>query len=118
MSKTQKNIDRSGDNHPRGMSGKTYSAQALAKISKALSEDNHPRYGKLHSAETVAKINTAKGGGIIFVYDSKDSLYNIFISAREAGKFFNCFHNTIKKYANNGDLFKEQWKLSLISKQN
>ena len=117
MSKIQKNIDRSGDNHPRGMSGKTHSAEALAKISKALSGDNHPRYGKLHSAGTVAKISAAKGGGIIFVYDSKGSLYNTFTSAREAGKFFNCSHNTIKKYANNGDLFKEQWELSFISKQ-
>ena len=30
ISKTQKSIDRSGDNYPRGMSGKTHSAEALA----------------------------------------------------------------------------------------
>jgi group I intron endonuclease len=99
----------SGDNHPRGMLGKTHSEETRVKISKALSGDNHPRYGKLHLAGTVAKISAAKGGGIIFVYDSKGSLFNTFSSAREAGKFFNCSHNTIKKYANNGDLFKEQW---------
>lgn len=46
MSKTQKSIDILGDNHSRGMYGKTYSVKALAKISKALSGDNNLRYGK------------------------------------------------------------------------
>ena len=37
--------------------------------------------GKILSPETKAKISAAKGGDTIFVYDSKGSLYNTFISA-------------------------------------
>jgi group I intron endonuclease len=101
---------KSGKNHFNF--GKTISTETKASPGEALSGDNHPRYGKFHSTETVAKISAARGGGIIFVYDSKGSLHNTFTSAREAGIYFNCTHSTILKYSRNGLMFKGQWILS------
>ena len=61
-----------GENHPRGMLGKSYSAETKAKISKTLisieitgenhpmfgkTGKNHPLFGKAHSAETIAKMS-------------------------------------------------------------
>jgi hypothetical protein len=99
--------------------GFKHSEETKALLSKALSRDNHPMFGKLHSAKTVVKISAARGGGIIFVYDSKGTLHNTFTSAREAGIYFNCIHSTILKYTRNGLVFKGQWILStsLIYKQ-
>lgn len=76
--------------------------------------ENHPFFGRNHSSETIAKISVSKGGGTIYVYDSKGSLVNIFNSTREAGKFFNCSHVTIYKYLKNGKLFKKQWIFSTL----
>jgi len=90
--------------------GKTHLPVTKAKLSKA-------NKGKILSPETKAKITAAKGGGTIFVYDSKGSLYYTFISTTEAAKFFKCGRSTIKRYANNGNLFKEQWRLSLSAKE-
>lgn len=109
---------KSGDNHP--MFGKCRSAETLAKISESLKGDNHPRgfLGKSHSAETLTRMSIAKGAGTIYVYDSQGSLVNTFSSAREAGKEFDTHHQTILKYARNGNIFKDKWKLStsLITK--
>jgi len=66
----------------------------------------HPFFGKIHSSETIAKISISKGGGTIYVYDSKGSLVSTFNSTREGGKFFNCSHVTIYKYLKSGKLFK------------
>lgn len=109
--------------------GKTLSFETIEKMSKAKTGENHPMFGKYHSADTKtlmglaksgipkteeakAKISIAKGGGSIFVYNTKGSLVNTFCSAREAGKHFGCTFNTILKYAKNGELFKDEWKLS------
>jgi group I intron endonuclease len=61
-----------GENHPRGMLGKTHSPDALAKMSEALSGENnpmfgvtgenHPMFGKSHSTETKQKISEALKG--------------------------------------------------------
>jgi hypothetical protein len=81
---------------------------------KAKISENHPRafLNKTHSAETLTKMSATKGTAI-YVYDVQDLLINTFNSARKAGIYFECFKNTILKYVRNGQIFKEQWKLSL-----
>lgn len=44
------------------MYGKKLSSGHRAKISEALSGENHPMYGKKHSLKTIAKISTTKKG--------------------------------------------------------
>jgi len=85
---------RTGENHP----GKSHSEETKVLISLA-------NKGKIRSAETIAKISVAKGGGTIYVYDSQGSLVNIFSSTRGAAEFFNCSHITIAKYVKNNLLF-------------
>ena len=97
------------------MYGKTYSlsAETKAKISEALTGENHPRgmLGKTHSEKTKAKISASKGSAI-YVYDTQGSLVSTISSANKAAKFFKCNHNTIITYAKNGKLFKKEWILS------
>ena len=93
------------------MFGKSYTPELLAKMSG----ENNPRgmLGKTHTTESLAKMSAAKGGGIIYVYNSdKSSLVNSFPSARKAAEFFKVRHKTIKRYSLNGLIFKEQWILS------
>jgi len=95
MSEAQRNINRTGENHPRGMLGRT------------------------HSVETLAKMSIAKGT-TIYVYSSdKSLLINTFFSLSKAGEFYKAGKNTILKYAKNGKLFRGHWILStfLIEKE-
>jgi len=107
---------KKGENHP--LSGKTHTPETLAKMSLAKSGKNNPMSGKSHSAKTLAKISNANGT-FIYLYDTQGSLVITFSSARKVGEYFNCTHQTIKRYALNGKIFKEQWILStsLISKK-
>jgi len=41
-------------------------------------------------------------------------LMNTFSSATKAGEFFNRSHKTILKYTKNGELFQNQWILSIL----
>jgi group I intron endonuclease len=68
MGKAQRRIDRTGDNYPRKMLGRT------------------------HTPDTLAKMSVAKGRGIIYVYDTQGSLVNTFSSTRKAAVFFNSNH--------------------------
>lgn len=96
--------------------GLSHSDEAKHKMSES-------RKGKLHSAKTKALMSIPKSeahkrkisasqGTAIYVYDTQGSLVNTFNSAREAGKHFDCTSNTILKYAKNGNIFKDEWKLS------
>jgi group I intron endonuclease len=75
--------------------------------------ENNPNFRQSCSADTIAKMSLAKGGNTIFVYSSDNLLINSFESARKAAKYFNCDHKTILKYAKNGQLFKDEWVLSI-----
>jgi group I intron endonuclease len=89
--------------------GKSHTPETRVKISEAKS-------GIPHLPETRAKISATLGGSTIYVYSEDYTLKNKFYSAREAGKHFNCCPKTIKKYAIKGELFQEQWILSLFAK--
>jgi len=128
----------SGDNHHRAMLGKTHSTETLLKMSESKMGANNPMFGKTHSEETIsklsiiksgenhplfgispsdssiAKMSAAKGGTFIYVYNSDKSLVHSFPSARKAAEFFNSDHNTIKRYALNGKIFKDNWIISTI----
>jgi hypothetical protein len=51
-------------------------------------------------------------GTAIYQYDLDGSLLNTFTSARKAKLHFKCSKTTILKYARNGNIFKDKWKLS------
>ena len=84
--------------------GKTLSAETKALISKAF-------LGKTHSSETKAKMSITKGTAI-YVYDTQGTLVNSFTSARKAAEVLERNNHTIMKYARNGNIFKDKWKLS------
>lgn len=88
MKEAQKKIDRTGIKNPRGMLGHT------------------------HSPDTLVKMSLAKGGGIIYIYDTHGSLVNSFYSARKAAEFLKTDHQVIMRYLRSGKVFKEQWILS------
>lgn len=50
-------LDRSGDNHPRGMLGKQHSPGTIEQYSKDRRGKNHHMYGKHHSDKTRKKIS-------------------------------------------------------------
>jgi len=50
------------ENHPRGMLGRSHSAETKAKISKAMSGENSSNFGLYFSAETRAKMSEAYKG--------------------------------------------------------
>jgi group I intron endonuclease len=100
---------RSGENHP--LFGKSHTVETRALMSSAKAGDNHPMFGKAHSAEAKARMSSTKGTAIN-VYDVNGTLINTFSSAREAAKVLNCSKDTILKYAINGNIFKDKWKLS------
>jgi hypothetical protein len=59
----QKHLSLSGENHP--MFGKNHSASAKEKISKNhadVSSKNNPMYGRSHTEESIKKISNAKKG--------------------------------------------------------
>lgn len=98
-----------GEKNPNfGKTGLTPSAETRVKMSQA-------NKGKSLSAETRAKIRATQGTAI-FVYSEDHTLVNNFSSAREAAIHFNCSHPTITKYVVTGELFQEQWFLSLSAK--
>jgi group I intron endonuclease len=98
------------------MTGKTLSAETKTLISEALSGENHPRgmKGKTysHSEESKTKISVAKGT-TIYVYDTNDTLVNSFSSASKAALHFNVSKTTILRYIANQKIFKENLILSV-----
>lgn len=87
-----------------------------AKLSIANLGAKNPNFGKVPTAETIAKMSAAQGT-TIFVYDSDGSLVNTFSSIRKAGKFFNCSPTTIKKYITTHQIFQDKWILSFTAKK-
>ena len=92
------------------MLGRIVSLEIKALISLTKSGKNHPMFGKTRNTEVKEKISATQGSAI-FVYDSQGSLVNTFISVRKAVLHFDVSKTTILKYTQNGEIFKEQWKL-------
>lgn len=101
----------SGENNP--MFDKAHSEETKTLMSEARSGENHPMFGLSHSDITKSRMSAAKGGSTIYVYSKdKSSLVYSFPSARKAAKILDSNHNTIKKYALNGETFKDKYILS------
>jgi group I intron endonuclease len=104
----------SGENHP--LFGKLHFAETKAKISLANKGMSNLMFSQSHSEKTKLALSIAKKGGTIFVYDTNGSLVNSFCSTRKAAEFFNCTHPTIKKHYSNGKLYKKLWIFSTVLK--
>lgn len=74
--------------------------------------ENSSRSGVSPSNDIITKMNVAKGGGTIYVYDTQSSLVNTFSFARKTVASFNTNHQMIMRYVKNGKIFKKQWFLS------
>jgi group I intron endonuclease len=124
--------------------GKSHTPEAKAKMSVAKTGENHPmygrtgedspRFGKIHSAESLKRMSEAKLGILkteehkakisksmckkVFVYTSTTPTvlsYEI-ESYSEAAKHFCCSVMTISKYVKSGKIFQEKWILTLSKK--
>jgi hypothetical protein len=84
------------------------------KILKALMSftklgENNQMYGKTFSAETITKQSIAKGGGIIYVYDTQNTLVILLVQKKKkAAKYLNCHNQTIMKYIRNQKILKKK----------
>lgn len=87
------------------------------KISESKISALNPNFGKDFSADHYAKINAARGGSSILVYDINKTLVNYLISAKKAAKFLNSSHVTISNYIKSDKLFQEKWTLSFKTKE-
>ena len=100
---------KKGQNNP--MFGKNVT-EIVEKNHEANSGQNHPMlHGKQHRVDTIVKMSIAKGGSIIYVYDTQSILVNSFSSARKAAEYFNVNKGTILSYSKNGKLFGNKWIL-------
>lgn len=97
------------------LKGKTHLEKTKAKMSLSRIGDKNPNFGKIHSAESRAKMSVARGTAI-FVYSLDGTLENSFPSARVAGVFFNTHSKTILKYLRSGKILKEKWIISSYKK--
>lgn len=108
------NFGKTDEEHPRY--GKTHSAETLAKMSKAKTRDSHPMYGKTHSAEAKAKISlTLTKKVFVYSFDSETKvtiLYKTFNSSIEAAKYFDISRRNLSRYLDKNKLFLGQWGLT------
>lgn len=100
------------ENHP--MYGKTHTAEALALISKP--GKLNPMFGKNHKEETKSKMSKSKnkyplGVGI---YDLQDNLLFKFSNNTELGKYLNISKVTVAKYLNKSLIYKDVYRFKPI----
>jgi group I intron endonuclease len=96
--------------------GKVKSAEIRAKMSQAKSGNNHPMFGKSHSAETLVLMSLANSK-MVFVYEfnskTKETiLFKEFSSCAEAALYFDCTTRSISNYLDKDKLFRKKWILS------
>lgn len=118
-SKAKMSLAKAGEKHP--MFGRTHSVNTKALISviylgKTLSASTKTLISevlldKTHFSGIKAKMSIAKETAI-YVYDTQGTLVNTFSSARKAAEALGTNNHTIMKYAKNGNIFKDKWKLS------
>ncbi|BDC33840.1 hypothetical protein EMPS_mp27 (mitochondrion) [Entomortierella parvispora] len=91
-----------GKNLSKTLNTETRTKMALAKIG-----NKNPNFGKVHTAESRAKMGVREIP--IFVYLLDGTLENNFTSVTEAGKFFKAQNKTILKYVKSGEIFREKY---------
>jgi group I intron endonuclease len=105
---TQKlmSLKKAKDNNP--LFGKTHGKDIIELIrQKAL--------GRIHCEETKLKMSTVRGNPVnIYEKCSLEGfkLIGSFVSARRAGIFLDISGNTVIRYMNSGEIFKERYKFS------
>ena len=97
-----------------------------------MTKDNNPMFGKTHSKytrelirqkalgrklseETKLKMSAIKGTPVKIYekcFSSGFKLIGSFVSARRAGKFLGISHDTVRRYMNSSEIFKERYKFS------
>jgi group I intron endonuclease len=88
--------------------GKTHSKDTIELIRKKA-------LGRIHSEETKLKMNPVRGNPVnIYEKCSLEGfrLIGSFVSARRADRFLDISGNTVIKYMNSGEIFKERYKFS------
>jgi len=86
-----------------------HSDETKALISKALTGENNPFYGKTHSEESKLKISTANSAFSLYVYNSLRQLVMICPSVRALADLINTNSSTITNCIKNKSLFRGEW---------
>jgi group I intron endonuclease len=115
--------------------------ESITKMKEINKGENHPLFGKSHSAETITRMSEAKKGknnhmfgktGVNNIFSKKVYLYTVgvesdqmistipgqkilfmtFDSRTEATKYFKCSKNTIRKYIDTNNLYKDKWVIT------
>ena len=99
-------LKKAKNNNP--LFGKTHSKDTIELMrQKALD--------RIHSEETKLKMSAVRGNPVN-IYEKCSSegfkLIGSFVSARRAGKFLDISGNTVTRFMNSGDIFKERYKFS------
>lgn len=86
--------------------GRIFSNETKLKISSSLK--------KIHAKDTRTKKSSAcycKIGHLTFIVNNTNNTVKVFISLNAASKYINCDDNTIKKYINKPNFFKEPYTI-------
>jgi group I intron endonuclease len=112
--------------------GRTHSEETNALMSLKKSNINNPLFskthteetkelmrqkalGRKHSEETLLKMSASRGYHV-YIHEKCDSegfkLIGSFVSIRRAAKFLDISSNTITRYINSGEIFKDKYKFT------
>lgn len=94
------------------MFGKTHLEVTKEKMSLAKIGVKNNMYGKTHSEEIKLKLSQANGTKI-YLYSLEKISIEILPSAKKAAIHFKSTNATIIKYARSGEIFRNQYILSL-----
>jgi len=112
--------------------GRTHTEETKALMSIKRSNIKNPLFGKIHteetkelmrqkalarkhSEETLLKISAARGY-LVYIHEKCDAegfkLIGSFVSIRRAAMFLDISSNTITRYINSGEIFKDKYKFT------
>lgn len=98
------------ENHP--MFGKSHSAEALLRISKP--GLLNPMFGKQHSLITKNKISLALSKRPIGLYSLDNKLIKVYMNQVELAKEYKVFKGTIGRYLRSGKIFEKKYLIKYI----
>ena len=93
---------------------KTHSIETKALITKRLTGENNPFYGKAHSKESKLKFIKAKSRHPVYIYNSFKNLLMIYPSVSTLAKDIKSNSTSIKSFIKNQSLFRGEWYFTTL----
>ena len=91
-----------------------HSNETKSLISKSLTGEKNPFYGKIHSVESKLKMIKANSAYPVYIYNSSKQLLLIYPSVLTLAKGINSNSPSIVSYINTKSLFRGEWFFSRI----